>query len=81
MGEGLIGGEGLKERGGLGTAHYVLHRVDLGETGGGGALIFLKPERGVLRKYRETKEGGGGFEKIYWFEKTLVVLKMYHKTT
>jgi hypothetical protein len=27
------------------------------------------------------KEGAGGFEKIYQFEKTLVVLKMYHKTT
>jgi hypothetical protein len=26
--------------------------------GGGGALNFLKPERGALKKYREMKEGG-----------------------
>ena len=45
----------------------------------GGPLNFFKPERGALKKYRETKEGG--FEKNYQFEKTLVVLKMYHKTT
>jgi hypothetical protein len=25
---------------------------------GGGASNFLKPERGALKKYRETKEGG-----------------------
>jgi hypothetical protein len=25
---------------------------------GGGASYFLKPERGALKKYRETKEGG-----------------------
>jgi hypothetical protein len=24
----------------------------------GGPLIFFKPERGALKKYRETKEGG-----------------------
>jgi hypothetical protein len=34
----------------------------------GGPLNFLIPAR-------------GGFENIYHFEKTLVVLKMYHKTT
>jgi hypothetical protein len=41
-----------------------------GEKLGGGALNFLKPERGALKKYRETKEGPG-FENIYQFEKTL----------
>jgi hypothetical protein len=50
----------------------------------GGPLIFLKPERGGLWKNTERRKGGG-FEKIYQIEKTLVLLivalKMYHKTT
>jgi hypothetical protein len=51
---------------------------DWGETGG--PLNFLKPERGGLWKNTERWKKGG-FENIYQFEKTLVVLKMYHKTT
>jgi hypothetical protein len=56
-----------------------------GMLGGGGIeekLGALKPERGgggeALKNTEIRKKGG--FEKIYQFEKT-VVLKMYHKTT
>jgi hypothetical protein len=40
----------------------------------GGALNFLKPEGGGLWKNTERRKKGD-FEKIYQFEKTLVVLK------
>jgi hypothetical protein len=46
----------------------------------GGPLNFLKPEKGGFEKIQRD-ERRGGFENIYQFEKTLVVLKMYHKAT
>jgi hypothetical protein len=38
---------------------------------GGGALNFLKPERGDFEKIQRD-ERRGGFEKIYQFEKTFI---------
>jgi hypothetical protein len=39
---------------------------------GGGPLNFFKHERGALKKYRETKEGGA--------LKIFTSFKIYHKT-
>ena len=50
------------------------------EKRGGGAFKFFKTwKRGLWKNTERRKKGG--FEYIYQFEKTLVVLKMYHKTT
>ena len=63
----------------LGTAHYLLYRGI--EEKLGGPLNFLKPERGGFEKIQRDERRGAS--KIFTSLKTetLVVLKMYHKTT
>jgi hypothetical protein len=47
---------------------------------GGGPLHFLKPERGGFEKIQRD-ERRGALKIFTSLKKTLVVLKMYHKTT